>query len=298
MSESNITKAYELAREKYAELGVDTEAALRKLATFPISLHCWQGDDVGGFEKPGATLSGGGIQATGNYPGKARTVEELRRDIEAALRMVPGDHRLNLHASYLENGGKFVDRDAIEPRHFQGWIDWAKQNRLGLDFNPTYFSHPKAADGFTLAHADPAIREFWIQHGIACRKIGAEMGRQLGTATVTNVWIPDGYKDVPVDRTAPRQRLVEALDRIFRPFEQAANAIDKKDGGLGLGLAIARGLTELHGGKLTGSSEGPGRGATFTIELPATDLSARTGKHSHRVEALNSGAGAALEQRD
>ncbi len=216
MSESQIVKSYELAREKYAESGVDTDAALAKLATFPISLHCWQGDDVGGFETAGAELSGGGIQATGNYPGKARTVDELRGDIECALRAIPGNHRLNLHASYLENGGKFVDRDAIEPRHFQGWIDWAKDNRLGLDFNPTYFSHPKAADGFTLAHPDAAIREFWIEHGIRCRKIGAEMGRQLGTATVTNVWIPDGYKDVPIDRTAPRQRLVESLDRIFR----------------------------------------------------------------------------------
>jgi L-rhamnose isomerase len=215
MSEQQIVKTYELAREKYAELGVDTDSALRQLATFPISLHCWQGDDVGGFEKPGAVLSGGGIQATGNYPGKARTIDELRSDVEAVLRVVPGDHRLNLHASYLENGGKFVDRDAIEPRHFQGWIDWAKQFRLGLDFNPTYFSHPKAADGFTLAHPDRAIREFWIEHGILCRKIGAEMGRQLGTAAVTNVWIPDGYKDVPVDRTAPRQRLEESLDRIF-----------------------------------------------------------------------------------
>jgi len=216
MSEQTIVKTYELARERYAESGVDTDSAMQKLATFPISLHCWQGDDVGGFETPGAVLAGGGIQATGNYPGKARTVDELRRDIQAALRMVPGDHRLNLHASYLENGGKFVDRDAIEPRHFQGWIDWARHHHLGLDFNPTYFSHPKAADGFTLAHADRAIREFWIEHGIRCRKIGAEMGRQLGTATVTNVWIPDGYKDVPVDRTAPRQRLEESLDRIFR----------------------------------------------------------------------------------
>ena len=215
MSEQQIVKSYELAREQYAGLGVDTDAALQKLATFPVSMHCWQGDDVGGFEAPGAVLSGGGIQATGNYPGKARTVDELRADIEAALRVVPGKHRLNLHASYLENGGKFVDRDAIEPRHFQGWIDWAKHNRLGLDFNPTYFSHPKAADGFTLAHPDRAIREFWIEHGILCRKIGAEMGRQLGTPTVTNVWIPDGYKDIPIDRTAPRQRLEESLDRIF-----------------------------------------------------------------------------------
>ena len=256
MSQEQIVKSYELAREKYAALGVDTDAALRTLATFPVSMHCWQGDDVGGFETPGAVLSGGGIQATGNYPGKARTIDELRSDIEAVLRVVPGDHRLNLHASYLENGGTFVDRDAIEPRHFQGWIDWAKHNRLGLDFNPTYFSHPKAADGFTLAHADPAIREFWIEHGKRCRKIGAEMGRQLGSATVTNVWIPDGYKDIPVDRTAPRERLAESLDRIFQePLDPAVHldAVEAKLFGIGaesytvgsfefyMGYAVSRG---------------------------------------------------------
>jgi L-rhamnose isomerase len=256
MSEQQIGKTYELAREKYAELGVDTDAALQKLTTFPISLHCWQGDDVGGFETPGSTLSGGGIQATGNYPGKARTVDELRSDIEAALRLVPGNHRLNLHASYLENGGKFVDRDAIEPRHFRGWIDWARHNHLGLDFNPTYFSHPKAADGFTLAHQDPAIREFWIEHGIRCRRIGAEIGRQLGTPTVTNVWIPDGYKDIPVDRTSPRQQLEESLDRIFREQidpQLHLDAVEAKLFGIGaesytvgsfefyLGYAVSRG---------------------------------------------------------
>jgi L-rhamnose isomerase len=194
---------------------VDVDAAMRKLAKIPISLHCWQGDDVGGFETVGAQLSGGGIQATGNYPGKARTVAELRADVEKALSVVPGKHRLNLHACYLENGGKFVDRNEIQPKHFQGWIDWAKSKRLGMDFNPTYFSHAKAADGFTLTHPDKAIRNFWIEHGIACRKIGAEMGRQLGTTTVTNVWIPDGYKDIPIDRTAPRERLSDSLDKIF-----------------------------------------------------------------------------------
>jgi L-rhamnose isomerase len=188
---------------------------MRRLEVIPVSLHCWQGDDVSGFETTGAVLSGGGIQATGNYPGKARTIDELRADIEQALRMVPGKHRLNLQASYLDNGGRYVERNEIEPRHFQSWIDWAKANGLGMDFNPTYFSHPKAADGFTLAHADKGIRNFWIEHGIACRKIGAEIGKQLGTPAVTNVWIPDGYKDIPVDRTAPRERLTEALDRIF-----------------------------------------------------------------------------------
>ena len=215
MKQANIDRAYRIAQERYAEAGVDTDAAMKKLEAIPISLHCWQGDDVGGFETAGAQLSGGGIQATGNYPGKARTIGELRADIEKTLGMIPGKHRLSLHASYLDNGGKFIDRNEIEPRHFQSWIDWAKANGLGMDFNETYFSHPKAADGFTLAHADKGIRNFWIEHGIACRKIGAEMGRQLGTPTVTNLWIPDGYKDTPVDRTGPRERLADSLDKIF-----------------------------------------------------------------------------------
>jgi len=222
MNENKLTQTYQTAKEQYASLGVDADAAMKALEAIPISLHCWQGDDVGGFETAGAVLSGGGIQATGNYPGKARTIAELRGDIEKALSLIPGSHRLNLHASYLDNGGKFVDRDEIEPAHFQSWIDWAKRNHLGMDFNPTYFSHAKAADGFTLAHADKGIRDFWIQHGILCRKIGAEMGRQLGTPTVTNVWIPDGYKDIPVDRTGPRERLTDSLDKMF------AEAIDPK----------------------------------------------------------------------
>jgi len=222
MNERNLARAYEIAKERYAEAGVDVEAALTQLAAIPISLHCWQGDDVGGFETAGATLSGGGIQATGNYPGKARTIAELRADAEKAFSLIPGKHRFNLHASYLDHGGQFIERNAFEPRHFQSWIDWAKANGLGLDFNPTYFSHPKAADGFTLAHPDKAIRDFWIEHGIACRKIGAEMGRQLGTPTVTNLWIPDGYKDIPADRITPRERLVDSLDKIF------AEAIDPK----------------------------------------------------------------------
>jgi L-rhamnose isomerase len=231
-----MIRAFEAARERYAEIGVDVEAALAKLKTIPVSLHCWQGDDVGGFETPGAELSGGGIQATGNYPGKARSIGELRSDIEKALSLIPGHHRLNLHASYLDNQGAFVERDEIEVRHFQSWIDWAKANRLGLDFNPTYFSHPRAADGFTLTHPDAAIRNFWIEHGIACRKIGAAMGRQLGTPTVTNVWIPDGYKDMPVDRTGPRERLADSLDRIFaEPIDPAVHldAVEAKLFGIG-----------------------------------------------------------------
>jgi L-rhamnose isomerase len=220
MNEHQITQSYQIAKERYAAIGVDVDQALRRLETIPISMHCWQGDDVGGFEKAGAQLEGGGIQTTGNYPGKARTIAELRGDIEKALSMVPGYHRLNLHACYLDHGGRFIDRNQIEPRHFQSWIDWAKANHLGMDFNPTYFSHPKAADGFTLTHPDKAIRDFWIEHGLACRKVGAEMGRQLGSATVTNVWIPDGYKDIPADRTGPRERLIDSLDKIF------AEAID------------------------------------------------------------------------
>jgi L-rhamnose isomerase len=236
MNQESVSKAYQIAQEQYAAAGVDTEAAVAELARIPISLHCWQGDDVGGFETVGATLSGGGIQATGNYPGKARTIEELRGDVEKALSLIPGKHRFNLHASYLDHGGKFIERNEIEPKHFQSWIDWAKANGLGMDFNPTYFSHPKAADGFTLAHPDAGIRKFWIEHGIACRKIGAEIGRQLGTTCVNNVWIPDGYKDVPVDRTGPRQRLTEALDEVFRePIDPKLNldAVEAKLFGIG-----------------------------------------------------------------
>ncbi len=236
MREGNITAAYKIAKEQYAEHGVDVDAAVRQLESIPISIHCWQGDDVGGFETPGAELSGGGIQATGNYPGKARNIDQLRSDIEEALSLIPGRHRLNLHACYLDNGGRFIDRNEIEPRHFQSWIDWAKFNEVGMDFNPTYFSHPKAADGFTLSHADAGIREFWIEHGIACRRIGAEMGRQLGTPTVTNFWIPDGYKDVPVDRRSPRERLTRSLDKIFAEKIDAKihlDAVESKLFGIG-----------------------------------------------------------------
>jgi L-rhamnose isomerase len=210
------TLPYSFAQETYARLGVDTEAVLQRLATISLSLHCWQGDDVGGFETSGATLSGGGIQTTGNYPGKARTLVELRQDIEQALAFLPGRHRLNLHASYADFDGKKVERNDITPAHFQSWIDWAKKRGMGLDFNPTYFSHPLANDGATLSHRDPAVRQFWIEHGIACRKIGSEMGRQLGTTTVTNIWIPDGCKEVPVDRKGPRERLEASLDAIFQ----------------------------------------------------------------------------------
>ncbi len=212
-STASVEKSYELAKQRYAEIGVDTDQALAALKKIPISLHCWQGDDVGGFEST-AGLTGGGIQATGNYPGKARTADELRADLEVAYSMIPGRHRLNLHAIYLE-APKRIERDAIGPEHFANWVSWAKGRLQGMDFNPTLFSHPKAADGFTLSHADEGIRKFWIDHCIACRKIGESFGRQLGTPCVTNVWIPDGYKDTPIDRKAPRDRLCKALDAVF-----------------------------------------------------------------------------------
>ncbi|MDD5140165.1 MAG: L-rhamnose isomerase [Verrucomicrobiales bacterium] len=211
----HIEKSYALAHERYASLGVDVQQALKNLAQIPVSLHCWQGDDVGGFENVGAA-PGNGLAVTGQYPGKARTPDELRADLNLALSLIPGKHRLNLHAFYGEFGGKRVDRDQIEPKHFANWISWAKKNGLGLDFNPTCFSHPKAADGFTLAHTNKSIRQFWIEHCIRSREIGAAMGRALGKTCVTNVWIPDGMKDTPADRVAPRARLAESLDAVFK----------------------------------------------------------------------------------
>ncbi len=210
----SVERAYSLAKERFAEWGVDADGAVARLAAIPVSLHCWQGDDVGGFEGTGEAI-GGGLAVTGNFPGKARTPEELRADLKHALSLLPGKHRLNLHASYGEFGGRHVDRNEIEPRHYQGWIDWAKDRRMGLDFNPTYFAHPMAANGMTLAHPDPAVRDFWIEHGVRCRRIGAEMGRQLASPCVTNVWIPDGSKESPVDRKRPRERLIESLDTMF-----------------------------------------------------------------------------------
>ena len=211
--ESNIQNAYALAKERYAALDVDIESALTRLETVAISLHCWQGDDVGGFENPGGELSGG-IAATGNYPGKARTADELRKDLDVVYSLLPGSHRLNLHAIYLEADQK-IERNAIEPRHFSAWKDWAKANQHGIDFNPTCFSHPKSADGFTLSHRDESIRQFWVEHCIASRKIGEYFGKELGTAAVTNIWIPDGYKDIPADRRTPRELLLESLDAIL-----------------------------------------------------------------------------------
>jgi L-rhamnose isomerase len=231
----SVETAYGLAQERYAAIGVNAGAVLKQLAKVPVSLHCWQGDDVGGFENFCGALTGG-IMATGNYPGKARTPDELRADAAKALSLIPGTHRFNLHAFYGEFGGKQVDRDAIEPRHFANWIAWAKSLGIGLDFNPTCFSHPKSADGFTLAHPDRAIRKFWIEHCQACREIGAAMGRALGSATVTNVWVPDGMKDTPADRRGPRERLLEALDEVFKKKLNPKHNLDSVEGKLfGLG---------------------------------------------------------------
>ena len=227
---------YQAARDQYAELGIDTETALETLGRIPISIHCWQGDDVGGFEKDGASLSGGGIQATGNYPGKARTIGELQADLDMALSLVPGTHRLNLHACYADLSGGRVDRDAYTIAQFQGWVDWCKARGLGMDFNPSFFSHPLAADGLTLSHPDKSIRRFWIDHGIACRKIGEAAARQLGSPVVTNIWIPDGSKDIPFDRKSPRERLAASLDEILAaPVDRSLNldAVESKLFGIG-----------------------------------------------------------------
>jgi L-rhamnose isomerase len=228
-------KAYRLAQETYAQLGVDAEAALRRLGQVSLSLHCWQGDDVGGYENAGGEL-GGGLAVTGRYPGKARTPEELRADLDKTYSLIPGRHRLALHAIYAETGGQRVPRNEITPAHFKNWIQWAKASGLGLDFNPTCFSHPLAEDGFTLAHQDKGIRQFWIEHCIASRLIGAAMGKAQGNPCVTNVWIPDGYKDTPVDRKGPRQRLAESLDAVFaQPISPKHNldSLEPKLFGLG-----------------------------------------------------------------
>lgn len=218
---SNIEKAYSLAQEQYAAVGVNAALALNTLAGISISIHCWQGDDVGGFENAGGTL-GEGLAVTGNYPGKARTADQLRGDFEKVLSLLPGSHRFNLHASYAEMNGKKVERDALTADQFKNWIAWAKDLKIGLDFNQTYFSHPKVHGGLTLTHADKGIRNFWIEHGIRCREIGAAFGKALGKSCLTNLWIPDGMKDTPADRRGPRERLAQSLDAIF------AKKIDNK----------------------------------------------------------------------
>lgn len=236
MDKGQILQAYEYAQEQYAMMGVNTDEAIKKLDQIRISLHCWQTDDVGGFETPDATLGGGGIMATGNYPGKAHTIAQLQQDIEKVMSLLPGKQRLNLHAIYGDFKGEKVDRDQIELKHFQGWIDWAKKHKTGIDFNPTCFSHPYANDGFTLSSKNEKYRRFWIEHVKRTRAIGAEMGKQLGTPTVNNVWIPDGSKDIPVDRATHRAILKQSLDEIFSieyPKEYLKDAIESKLFGIG-----------------------------------------------------------------
>ncbi len=233
-SSAKISAAYNLAKERYESLGVDVDAAVKRLATISISLHCWQGDDVTGFEGSQAAI-GGGLAVTGNYPGRARTIDELRSDLELSYSLIPGQHRLNLHAMY----GEFptpVDRDQIGVEHFKGWIDWAREQNICLDFNPSYFAHAKANDGYTLAHADSGIRHFWIDHGIACRQIAAAMGAAQAKPCINNVWVPDGSKDTPANRREPRERLATALDAVFQQdFDKGSllDAVECKLFGLG-----------------------------------------------------------------
>lgn len=231
-----IKKAYEIAREEYAAIGVDTEVALEKMKQVSISLHCWQADDVGGFERPDSELAGGGIQVTGNYPGKATTIAELRQDLEKVYTLLPGNNRFNMHASYGDFGDQFVDRDAIEIKHFESWVDWAKANNLKLDFNSTCFSHPKSADGYTLSSKDDAIREFWKEHVKRCREVSAYMGEQLGSPTIHNIWLPDGSKDHPVDRFGYRAILKDSLDEVLsKKYDPAfmKDAVEAKLFGIG-----------------------------------------------------------------
>lgn len=212
--EDRVLLGLNYARELYAEKGVDVDQAMERCGQVAVSMHCWQGDDIMGCEAVGAGASGG-IQTTGNYPGRARGGDELRADLDLALSMIPGRKKLNLHGSYAELKGRKADRDAYRPEDFAGWIDWAKQAGVGLDLNPTYFSHPKVKDGFTLASPDKGIRDFWIEHGKRCREIGQAFAKALGQPAVLNFWMPDGYKDTPADSTAPRRRMVESLDAIF-----------------------------------------------------------------------------------
>lgn len=230
----NVEKAYELAEEAYAELGVDVDGAMRRLAGKSISLQCWQGDDVAGFERPGATLTGG-IMATGNYPGKARNVAELRGDLEEAMGLIPGPHRVNLHATYGEFKGK-VDRDGVEPEHFDGWVEWAREHSLGLDFNATLFSHPRSDTGFTLSSKDTETRRFWVEHVKCTRRVSAYLGRCLGTPCIHDLWIPDGMKDTCVDRIGYRRLLAKSLDEIYAekyPQAHLKDTLESKLFGLG-----------------------------------------------------------------
>jgi L-rhamnose isomerase len=228
-----LKRRYEEAKEIYADIGIDVEAVLNKLAQVKISLHCWQGDDVHGFLKNEA-LSGG-ISVTGNYPGAARTPQELRQDLEKALVMIPGKHKVNLHAIYADTDEE-IDVDELAPKHFAPWVEWAKEHGLGLDFNPTCFSHPKFQNGFTISHPDPNIRNFWIKHCKASRRIAEYFGKELKQTCITNFWFPDGFKDVPIDRMAPRKRMKEALDEVFAEeisCQYNVDAVESKLFGIG-----------------------------------------------------------------
>lgn len=231
---TTITQRYEEAKKRYAEIGVDTDAVLERLQDIKISMHCWQGDDVKGFLSPEGELTGG-IMSTGNYPGAARTPDQLRQDLEKAFSLIPGKHKLNLHAIYLDTD-EAVDLDQIEPKHYEKWVAWAKEQGLGLDFNPTFFSHPMMKDGFTLAHPDKAVRDFWIEHGKRSRRVAEYFGKELGETCYNNFWVPDGFKDNPVDRLAPRKRLMESLDEIFADQvdeNYTQDAVESKLFGLG-----------------------------------------------------------------
>ena len=236
MSQSVQGASFGEAADRYAALGVDVEKAIGAALAVPISIHCWQGDDVGGFEREGAGLSDGGIQVTGRQPGKARSLPELRMDIEKVVTLCPGERRLSLHATYGEFGGKFVDRDAIEVGHFSGWMQWAGERHIPLDFNSTLFSHPLAAGGYTLSHRDQRVRAFWIEHVERTRRIAAAMGKSQGSASVLNLWIPDGAKDSPVDRKGYRERLAESLDAIYAerfPAHAIEDSVEGKLFGIG-----------------------------------------------------------------
>lgn len=233
-SDRAVQTAYTVAKERFAALGVDTDAAVREALDIPISVHCWQADDVRGLEVHEQALDSGGIQATGNYPGAARTADEIRRDFEQAAGVIPGVLRFNLHASYAETEGKVVDRDALEPKHFRRWIDWAKERGLGLDFNPTLFAHPMVKDGFTLSSETKRVRDFWIAHCIASRRIAAAMARELGPV-VCNIWIPDGRKDSTADRWDPRKRLIKSLDQVLEvKMRGVVDAVESKLFGIGV----------------------------------------------------------------
>ena len=224
---------YESAKEHFATWDIDTEQALQRLSDISISVHCWQGDDVVGFENQ-TGLSGGGIQATGNHPGRARNPEELRNDLEFSFSKIPGNHRLNLHAMYMDTN-ETPDRDEIEYKHFETWVDWAKKININLDFNPTFFAHNKADDNLTLAHPNASIRDFWIEHGKRTREIASKIGAKMGSACINNIWVPDGYKDIPIDRMAARSRLEKSLDAILeKPKQHLKDAVESKLFGIGV----------------------------------------------------------------